>query len=261
MKRNILLAILFLSFGICFAQKEIDTKLLQGKWQSVDDKTHFLIFTNNLIKQTASGMDGWDATQYTLSKGPTNEIFINKIVDKKIRRVFGIEYLDNKELSLTYLSRGNNLSYKRVETNNSDNSEDITQHFYSFLNARNSDELLEINKQHKPTINDCKLIFKKDFYKTAYQNINYGYNSFDSQKNDTYSNLKDKKYCRISSFNTNDIINNTCAICPGRLQHLASKLNANITCYIVEFLKYKDSERGFKSTFFVKINDRWVYFP
>ena len=115
MKKNILLGILLLSFGICSAQKGINTKLLQGKWQSVDDKTHFLIFTNNLIKQTASGMDGWDATQYTLSKGLRNEIFINRIIDNKKRRDFGIEYLDSKELTLVYLSRGNSLRYKRVK--------------------------------------------------------------------------------------------------------------------------------------------------
>lgn len=153
------------------------------------------------------------------------------------------------------------LNYDNVVENNSDNIDVISSHFSSFVNASSDEELLEIYKQHKPTINDCKVMFKKDFYKTAYQNINYMYNSFDSQKKGLNSGFNDKNYCRVNTFTTNDVINNSCEICPGKVKKLASKLNPNITCYIVKFLENEDSEHGITSTFFVEINGRWVYFP
>jgi hypothetical protein len=115
MKKNILLVILFLSFGICFAQKGIDPKLLQGKWQSLDDKTNFLIFTKSLRKEIANGMDSWDISNYNLSRGSGNSIYINEVIDNEKVSVWGIESLDNTRLTLVYLSRGNSLRYKRVK--------------------------------------------------------------------------------------------------------------------------------------------------
>ena len=115
MKKKILLVILFFSFGICSAQKGIDPKLLQGKWQSLDDKTNFLIFTKNLRKEIASGMDSWDISNYNLSKGPDNSLYINEVFDNEKVSVWGIESLDNTKLTLIYLSRGNFLRYRRVK--------------------------------------------------------------------------------------------------------------------------------------------------
>ena len=115
MKKNILLGVLFLSFGICSAQKEINVKLLQGKWQSLDDKTNFLIFTKGLRKEIADGMDNWDIEKYTISKGPLNSIYINQSIDNKNVSIWGIDLLDSKKLTLVYLSRGNSLRYKRVK--------------------------------------------------------------------------------------------------------------------------------------------------
>jgi hypothetical protein len=115
MKKRILLVVLFFSFGICSAQKVIDAKLLQGKWQSVEDKTNFLIFTKNLRKEIASGMDSWDISNYNLSKGPDNSIYINEVFDNEKVSVWGIESLDNTKLTLIYLARGNFLRYRRVK--------------------------------------------------------------------------------------------------------------------------------------------------
>lgn len=115
MKKSILLGILFISFGICSAQKQIDVKLLQGKWQSLDDRTNFLIFTKNLRKEISGGMDSWDIEKYSLSKGPAKSIYINQSIDDKNVSVWGIEILDSKRLTLVYLSRGNSLRYKRVK--------------------------------------------------------------------------------------------------------------------------------------------------
>ena len=115
MKKNILLGVLFFSFGICSAQKEINVKLLQGKWQSLDDKTNFLIFTKNLRKEIAEGIDSWDVEKYTLSKGPENSIRINEVIDNKNVSIWGIDLLDSKRLTLVYLARGHFLRYKRVK--------------------------------------------------------------------------------------------------------------------------------------------------
>lgn len=112
--KKILTAIVLLAALNTFSQK-VNTQLLQGKWQSVDDKTNFLVFTKNLRKEIASGMDGWDVTKYSLSKGSGNSIYINEVIDNDKVSVWGIESLDNTKLTLVYLSRGNSLRYKRVK--------------------------------------------------------------------------------------------------------------------------------------------------
>jgi hypothetical protein len=107
------LALLLLSLN-SFSQN-INYKLLQGKWQNVDDKTNFLIFTKNLRKETADGMDGWDVTKYSLSRKSSKEIYINEVIDNVNTSIWGIASLDKTKLTLVFLSRGNYLKYRRVK--------------------------------------------------------------------------------------------------------------------------------------------------
>ncbi|WP_158728614.1 hypothetical protein [Flavobacterium sp. I-STPA6A] len=112
--KKILTAIILLITLNSFSQK-INSQLLQGKWQSLDDKTNFLVFTKDFRKEIAEGMDSWDIEKYTLSKGSGNKIFINQLIDNKNMSIWGIESLDNNKLTLFYLSRGNFLRYRRVK--------------------------------------------------------------------------------------------------------------------------------------------------
>jgi hypothetical protein len=112
--KKILTAIILFTALNSFSQKA-NPQLLQGKWQSVDDKTNFLVFTKNFRKEIAEGMDSWDVEKYTLSKGSGNSIYINQFIDNKEVSIWGIESLNSKELTLVYLSRGNYLKYRRVK--------------------------------------------------------------------------------------------------------------------------------------------------
>jgi hypothetical protein len=112
--KRILTAIILLTFLNSFSQKT-NSQLLQGKWQSLDDKTNFLVFTKNLRKEIAHGMDSWDVEKYTLSKGSGNSTYINQVIDNKNVSIWGIESLNSKELTLVYLGRGNYLKYRRVK--------------------------------------------------------------------------------------------------------------------------------------------------
>lgn len=47
--------------------------LLQGKWQSMVDKTNFLVFDKNLPKEIAGGMENWDSELFTLSNKCLNK--------------------------------------------------------------------------------------------------------------------------------------------------------------------------------------------
>lgn len=48
-------------------------EMLQGKWQSEDDKTNFLVFEKNQRKEIAEGMDAWDEEEFVLSDHCENE--------------------------------------------------------------------------------------------------------------------------------------------------------------------------------------------
>ncbi|PWA09534.1 DUF2147 domain-containing protein [Flavobacterium laiguense] len=116
MKKIILLVIFLFASLNSFSQK-INPKLLQGKWQSIDDKRVFLIFTNNLRKEITTGMDDWETKKYTLSKGLGNSTCINQVIDNKNVSIWAIESLNSEELTLYYLRsvRGNSLRYRRVK--------------------------------------------------------------------------------------------------------------------------------------------------
>ena len=47
--------------------------LLQGKWQSMEDKTNFLVFDKNERKEIAEGMEAWDIELFELSDKCLNE--------------------------------------------------------------------------------------------------------------------------------------------------------------------------------------------
>jgi len=104
---------------------KITIDLLQGKWSSPDDKMNFLMFANNLRKESSDGMKTWDEEVFVLSGKCLNES------DKEnemgtIENATYISCLDsdlcwsivevNKDfLTLIYMGRGNTLKYRRVK--------------------------------------------------------------------------------------------------------------------------------------------------
>ena len=133
---------IFITLSICFCFSEaigqsngnkpsIEKKnvistneLLQGKWQSMDDKTNYLMFDKNERKESSDGMKTWDKEVFILSNKCSNES--NKDNGLKLEKdkylsciesdlCWYIVYLNKDFLTLSYMGRGNTLKYKRVK--------------------------------------------------------------------------------------------------------------------------------------------------
>jgi len=123
MKTIILITSMLLLFGTVSAQKST-LELLQGKWQSTDDKTNFLVFENNHRKEIAKGMDKWDDEVFILSDRCVNDTDKESERDREKDKYISCKESDlcwyiievnSTMLSLSYISRGNTLTYKKVK--------------------------------------------------------------------------------------------------------------------------------------------------
>lgn len=99
-------------------------ELLQGKWQHTDDKSNYLVFEGNHRKETAGGTNQWDDEIFVLSdhcENPSDKD--NGIEPEKDRYLscpasdlcWYIIGVDSETLSLSYMGRGNTLTYNRVK--------------------------------------------------------------------------------------------------------------------------------------------------
>jgi len=99
-------------------------ELIQGKWQSVDDRTNFLVFDKGERKEIGGGMKTWEAEEYILSNKCLNESEkengfepeTDKYIScKESDMCWYIVSINNNFLTLSYMGRGNTLKYKRVK--------------------------------------------------------------------------------------------------------------------------------------------------
>lgn len=99
-------------------------KLLQGKWQHESDSSNFLVFEDNHRKEIASGIDEWDDEVFILSNKCINETDADNGIEPETAKYIScldsdmcwyIVSLDLENLMLSYMGRGNTLSYKRVQ--------------------------------------------------------------------------------------------------------------------------------------------------
>jgi len=129
------------------------------------------------------------------------------------------------------------------------------KYFTVFLNKNGSD-LIEVFTMHQPTLGDCKVMFKEDFYKEAFRGFNEIFVHLSEQTEIQNSRFKNKTACRATLFNSSDV-----STCPGAVKRVAEHFNSGIKCYKLEFLENKSSLHGSSNYFFTLINNRWVYFP
>jgi len=99
-------------------------ELLQGKWQSINDRTNFLVFEKNQRKEISEGMDTWDIETFVLSNKCSNESDKdngtqpenNKYIScKESDMCWYIVNINKNFLTLSFVGRGNTLKYKRVK--------------------------------------------------------------------------------------------------------------------------------------------------
>lgn len=99
-------------------------ELIQGKWQSIDDKTNFLMFDENERNGSSDGMKTWDKEAFVLSNKCLNESDKDNALELEKDKYISCKESDlcwyivaiNKDfLTLSYMGRGNTLKYKRVK--------------------------------------------------------------------------------------------------------------------------------------------------
>jgi small nuclear ribonucleoprotein (snRNP)-like protein len=128
MKKILLISTFSLTTILTYAQNKSNATsvqgILQGKWQSVDDKTNVIMFDQNERKESSDGMKTWDKEVFILSDKCSNESDQNngmklekdKYISCKESDLCWYIVLINKDLlTLTYMGRGNTLKYKRVK--------------------------------------------------------------------------------------------------------------------------------------------------
>lgn len=100
-------------------------ELLQGTWQHVEDPTNYLVFENNLRKEIAGDMSEWDTEEFILSDKCLNESDEGATANKEKGNYIScvqsdlcwyIEHVDKDDLVLSFMGRGNFLTYKRVKS-------------------------------------------------------------------------------------------------------------------------------------------------
>ena len=102
-------------------------ELIQGKWQSIDDKTTYLVFEKNQMKGMSIENKKWietDSEPYVLSNKCLNEGDKDNGIEpekdkyiscKESDMCWYIDFPSKDFLTLTYMARGNTLKYKRVK--------------------------------------------------------------------------------------------------------------------------------------------------
>lgn len=100
-------------------------ELLQGTWQHVEDPTNYLVFEKNLRKEIVGGMSEWDSEVFILSDKCLNESDKGAVATTEKGYYVSctqsdlcwfVEEVDKDNLVLSYMGRGNFLTYKRVKS-------------------------------------------------------------------------------------------------------------------------------------------------
>lgn len=143
-----------------------------------------------------------------------------------------------------------------------DKTKEVEKYFTVFLN-KNGNDLYEVFLQHQPQLNDCRALFKKEYYQQMYQDLNAGFVGLSKQIDIQNNRFKNKTACRARPFKTDDVINGTCTECPGIMKRMEmeKKLKPGIVCYTIQFLDTSNSEYGSSYSFFTFINGHWIYIP
>jgi hypothetical protein len=138
------------------------------------------------------------------------------------------------------------------------------EHCKVFFNVSN--DTYSLFAMHQPSLKDCNYIFKDDWGFWLFRNFNIEF----CKMADLYANatgpaagniFMEFNAVRSEKFNTSDVLNDECDICPGAMSSYKDYLKPNIDCYIITFLENKGDEYGLSVAFFSYIDNRWVLFP
>ena len=133
---------------------------------------------------------------------------------------------------------------------NAQNDKEAKTYFSKYLNSKNY--MTEWAKE-LPTLEECKAVFKGVNADTCYQYIEAMKDKM--MKNNTGPVFVD---LYITSYTTADIIEGKST---GSMKAIGNRLQNNVTFYKIEFLKTSGAEGGVAFNYWVKINNKWVFFP
>ena len=135
-----------------------------------------------------------------------------------------------------------------------DYSEQAKTYFGKHLDNKSLTELL---KTSLPSLDDCKLIFKGQSANNYYGYIEEMKKKIATEQPKDMGTFVDLK---LVVFTTNDIVQGK-ANCSGGMKTIVDKLQSNVTFYDVTLLKEKGAELGVSFKSWIKIENRWVFFP
>jgi len=99
-------------------------ELLQGKWQSQEDQNNYVEFKGNIRSEIGEGMTAPEEETFFLSDKCSNESDKETVKESdpdnyitciQSDMCWHIDKIDENTLMLTYVGRGNTLTYKRTK--------------------------------------------------------------------------------------------------------------------------------------------------
>lgn len=217
------------------ARKPTDTyKVVKSDWfvRSGVDSKGFIYYQKSILKN-----DIWYTVilEYPNSMKEDLGIVVNRVVN-----------------SFKVLSNGTTVN----QTSSNNPNAEVERYFTKFC-GKSGTALNDLFLQHQPTLHDCKVVFKDNYYQKAYADFNEQFGQLASNSSRGDKGLKNQHYVRADKFSTNDISEYG----NGRMLEIKRHFRPGITCYSIVFLTNENDEYGTRFIFFTKINNRWVFFP
>lgn len=215
-----------------------------------NDKKELINIQN--VDYTHTGHENFYQIYITDDQGKTHDIdlaYVHYILGQKA-------YCVGKMLGYTCDPCTEAFMYNEKVKSNADILREKSEAMTFFSQYTDINSFHNFISQSLPTLDDCKLIFKNNGDAYSYQGMientkdNIVTNSF---KNQDISDIK------IETFTTEDIKKGK-GNYSGGMKDIVDKLQPNITFYKVSLLE-TGNEYGTSYKYWIKIDDRWVFFP
>jgi hypothetical protein len=132
-------------------------------------------------------------------------------------------------------------------------SDQASTYFSKFLTSKSMTDLI---LKSLPTLDDCKLVFKGQNAYTYFGLVEDMKSKIPAEQTNGNEVFVD---FRVEAFSTQDLIlgkgNPT-----GGMKKIVDKLQPYVVFYNINLLREKGAEFGVSFNYWVKINNRWVYF-
>ncbi len=133
-----------------------------------------------------------------------------------------------------------------------DYSEQAKIYFSKYID---NNAFFNLSTNSLPSLDDCKLVFKG---KNAYTFFGYIEDLKNSLKKKQKKNLENYADIKIESLTTAEIERGKGT---GGMKSIIDKLQPKVTFYSINMLRVKGDDYGVAYNYWVKIDNRWVFFP